>query len=54
MLDSVTDKLTELGLPSFHPLFNERLHRLSFNLLTSGGWRLGASRHFVRSCTFSS
>ena len=42
-LDSVTDMLSELGLPSFRTLFNQRW-------LTSVN---GAVRHFIRSCTFS-
>jgi len=45
-LDSVTDKLSELRLPSFCTLFNNCVHKFNQRLLTSVN---GAVRHFIRS-----
>ena len=49
-LDSVTDMLSELGLPSFRTLFNDCVHNFNQRWLTSVN---GAVRHFSRLCTFS-
>jgi len=49
-LDSVTDLLSELGLPTIRTVFNECVHKFKQRWLTSVN---GVVRHFIRSCTFS-